>query len=370
MTLDGSRDNALQMMAAMGTSPWIDNITRDWFASGKLAELISSGVMGLTSNPSIFAAAISSTPLYDDQIRSLSNSGLAPSAIALELAKSDISQACKLLDPVYEATQGKDGWASIEVDPDLAFRSAETLEAAKALHKDIGARNVLIKIPATNEGLGPIEEAIALGIPVNVTLIFSIERYRDVYAAFLRGAQRFADSGGDLRSLGSVASFFVSRIDSAIDPLLQENGRHDLLGKAALAQAKLAYGAFGEISATAPAQDLFRAGLRPQRPLFASTSTKNPAYPKLLYVENLIGPDSVNTMPLGTIEEMLRSGKPTAATVTHGLDEARELMEATLVELGISTKQVTADLEAQGVESFAAAWHHLSGEIAKKVAKV
>ncbi len=368
MTLAGANRTALRTMSDLGTSPWIDNITREWFTSGKLAELIDNGVVGLTSNPTIFASAVASTPLYDEQIRALSNRGLAPSAIALELAKSDIGQAARLLDPVYAATNHKDGWASIEVDPDLAFLATETFVAAKSLHTDIGAPNVMVKIPATDQGLGPIEETIAMGIPVNVTLIFSIDRYREVYQAFLRGAARFVNSGGDPRTLGSVASFFVSRIDSALDVLLSASGRADLIGKAAIAQAKLAYEAFLEISATAAAQELFAAGLRPQRPLFASTSTKNPAYPKLMYVENLIGPDSVNTMPLATLEEMLRTGRPVASTVTRGLEEAKELMLNTLGELGISMAKVTADLEAEGLKSFSTAWHNLGQEISKKIA--
>ena len=369
MTLAGANRTALTTMSDLGTSPWIDNITREWFTNGKLAELIDNGVVGLTSNPSIFASAVASTSLYDEQIRTLSDTGLTPSAIALELAKSDIGQAARLLNPVYAATNHKDGWASIEVDPDLAFLAKETFAAAKSLHNEIGAPNVMVKIPATDQGLGPIEETIAMGIPVNVTLIFSIDRYRQVYQAFLSGAARFLRGGGDPSTLGSVASFFVSRIDSALDALLIASGRGDLIGKAAIAQAKLAYEAFGEISATPLAQEMFAAGLRPQRPLFASTSTKNPAYPKLMYIENLIGPDSVNTMPQATLEEMLRAGNPTASTVTHGLEEAKELMTKTLGELGISMAKVTADLEAEGVKAFSKAWHHLGEEISKKIAK-
>ena len=359
---------ALSKMYELGTSPWIDNISRDWFSNGKLSALINSGVVGLTSNPAIFAAAIASTSLYDQQILELASKGLSSRAIALELAKSDITTAAKLLEPIYHTTKAKDGWASIEVDPDLAYLSSETLKAARALHSELGAPNIMVKIPATDQGLMPIREAITSGISVNVTLIFSLERYREVYSTYLDGAQGFINAGGDPRTIGGVASFFVSRIDSAIDPLLEARGRSDLMGKAALAQARLAYSAFQEISNSEKAQSLFAQGLRPQRPLFASTSTKNSAFPKLLYVENLIGADSVNTMPLPTLEEMLANGKPTADTVLSGLDESRQLLEHVLGDLGISMSVLAADLETQGVESFAQAWHALMSEIEKKIA--
>ena len=357
---------SLHRMAALGTSPWIDNITRDWFESGKLAELVSNGIVGLTSNPAIFAAAIASTDLYDAQIGALSATGMDSRSIALELAKSDISQAARVLAPVYRSTGRKDGWASIEVDPDLAYQSGPTLTAVRLMRTAIAEPNVMIKIPATFEGLGPIEEAVAQGTSVNVTLIFSIERYREVFAAFLKGARRFLDAGGDPASLASVASFFVSRLDTAIDPLLVQAGRGDLGGKAAVAQARLAYAAFREMASAPEAVELFSKGLRPQRPLFASTSTKNPAYPKLLYVENLIGPDSVNTMPLATVEEMLAHGDPRRATVVDQVEEARHLLEGELPAAGIDLASVTAELEVAGVESFSKSWAGLMSEIEKK----
>ncbi|MDA8103694.1 MAG: transaldolase [Nitrospiraceae bacterium] len=356
----------LVRMAELGTSPWIDNITRDWFGNGKLAELVSQGIVGLTSNPAIFAAAIASTELYDAQIKQLSEQGMTSRSIALELAKSDISQAAQVLAPVFEATGHKDGWASIEVDPDLAYQAQETMSAVRAMRKAIAEPNVMIKIPATPDGLGPIEEAISEGVSVNVTLIFSIERYREVFAAFLRGATRFLEGGGDPSRLGSVASFFVSRLDTAIDPLLVQAGRGDLAGAAAVAQAKLAYVAFREMAAMPEATEAFARGLRPQRPLFASTSTKNPTYPKLLYVENLLGPDTVNTMPLATVEEMLASGDPRRQTVTESVTEARRLIEEQLPAAGVDLSAVTSELEVAGVEAFSKSWAGLMSEIEKK----
>ena len=356
----------LVRMAELGTSPWIDNITRDWFENGKLAELVSRGIVGLTSNPAIFAAAIASTELYDDQIAKLSGQGMNSRSIALELAKSDISRAAQILAPVFETTGHKDGWASIEVDPDLAYQAGETLSAVRAMRRAISEPNVMIKIPATREGLGPIEEAVAEGVSVNVTLIFSIERYREVFAAFLRGAGRFLDGGGDPSRLGSVASFFVSRLDTAIDPLLVQAGRGDLSGKAAVAQAKLAYAAFREMASAPEAREVFSRGLRPQRPLFASTSTKNPAYPKLLYVESLLGPDSVNTMPLATVDEMLSSGDPRRPTVVEGVAEARRLIDEELPAAGVDLSAVTYELEVAGVEAFSKSWAGLMSEIEKK----
>ncbi|MDA8262931.1 MAG: transaldolase [Actinomycetota bacterium] len=357
---------SLHRLAKLGTSPWIDNITREWFENGKLAELVSQGIVGLTSNPTIFAAAIASTTLYDEQINSLSERGLDSRSIALELAKSDISQAARVLAPVYRETGHKDGWASIEVDPDLAYQPGPTLTAVRSMRKAIAEPNVMIKIPATAEGLGPIEEAIAQGTSVNVTLIFSIERYREVFAAFVRGARRFLGGGGDPAVLGSVASFFVSRLDTALDPLLVQAGRGDLAGKSAVAQARLAYAAFREMASAPEAAELFAKGLRPQRPLFASTSTKNPAYPKLLYVESLIGPDSVNTMPLATVDEMLAHGDPSRATVADHVESSRHLLEDQLPAAGIDLGAVTAELEVAGVESFSKAWAGLMSEIEKK----
>lgn len=364
---DDQHVSSLFKMQALGTSPWVDNITREWFHNGKLQSLIDSGVVGLTSNPAIFAAAISSTALYDDQILTLAKLNTPVSEIAINLAADDVGHAAQILTSVYEDTGHDDGWASLEVDPDLAFDPVSTLEAAKRLKRLVNKPNVMIKIPATKVGIGPIEDAIAEGISINVTLIFSIARYREVYGAYLRGAKRFLDKGHDPAHLRSVASFFVSRLDATLDPLLIERNRGDLIGKAALAQAKLAYSAFEEISASEAAQTLFTQGICPQRPLFASTSTKNPSYPKLLYVENLIGANTVNTMPLATVDEMLSNGTPRANSVREDLDGAAELLGPMFNKLGIDMVSVTEGLETDGVESFSKAWHGLIEVIEKKI---
>ncbi|CAG4930666.1 unnamed protein product, partial [Acidithrix sp. C25] len=366
------RNPHLAKILEFGTSPWIDNITRDWFVNGKLSELIALGVVGLTSNPSIFSNAISSTDIYDKDIAAFASKGLNSSQIAFELAKYDVSAAARLMAQIYESSNKQDGWVSLEVDPDLAFDSPGTLAAAKALHQELhidnAIKNIMIKIPATKEGLGPIEDALASGISVNVTLIFSLERYREVYRAFLRGASRFAQDGGDLTTLKSVASFFVSRLDSAIDPLLVQRGRPDLVGTVALAQSKMAYQAFLEFQNESESQELLAKGLSPQRPLFASTSTKNPDFPDLLYVENLIGPNSVNTMPLGTLEALVDHGNPRKESVLEDIEGAIELLSSTLSSLDIDLVEVTQELERQGVSSFSKAWHALLEEIEKKIA--
>ncbi len=355
-------------MRQMGTSAWVDNISREWFHNGMLEHLIESGIVGLTSNPSIFASAISATSLYDEQIFSLAKAHTPAREIAIDLATSDVAHAAQILLGVYSDTNHDDGWASLEVDPDLAMDRDTTFKAAIALNQAVDHPNVFIKIPATKPGLGAVEDAIAEGISVNVTLIFSIERYREVYLAYLRGSQRFLDNGGDPQHLRSVASFFVSRVDSAIDPILISQNRTDLMGQAAVAQARLAYVAFEEISNTPEAKALFARGIKPQRPLFASTSTKNPDYPKLLYVENLIGSETVNTMPLATVQEMLENGNPKPNSISENTDQARVLLHETFKELNIDLVAITDELERAGVESFSQSWHNLIAEINKKIA--
>ncbi|MDA8195912.1 MAG: transaldolase [Actinomycetota bacterium] len=358
----------LNSMADFGTSPWIDNISRDWLEDGTLSRLIDDGVVGLTSNPTIFANAISKSSVYDGQIKELKAKGFDAGQIALELAKSDVAAAASLLEPVYQRTGHLDGWVSLEVDPFLAFDSEATIKAAREISQELvvegGHKNVMVKIPATKAGLGPIEEAIASGISVNVTLIFSIARYREVYEAFLRGAERGIAAGVDYSHHRSVASFFVSRLDTAIDPRLAEHP--ELQGKVAIAQSKLAYQTFLEVAGGERSQRAIEAGVAPQRPLWASTSSKNPNYPDLVYVDNLIGPNTVNTMPLATMEAVIDHGAARKNSILEGVDEAREVIETKLTEAGIDLGAVTAELESQGVSSFSASWKQLLDEIEKK----
>ena len=358
----------LNAMADFGTSPWIDNISRDWLEDGTLSRLIEDGVVGLTSNPTIFANAISKSSVYDSQISELKAKGLDSGQIALELAKTDVAAAASLLKPVNERTAHLDGWVSLEVDPFLAFDSEATIKAAREISQELvvegGHRNVMVKIPATKAGLGPIEEAIASGISVNVTLIFSIERYREVYEAFLRGAERGLEAGVDYSHHRSVASFFVSRLDTAIDPLLKEYP--ELQGKVAIAQSKLAYQTFLEVAGSERSQRLIEAGVAPQRPLWASTSSKNPNYPDLVYVDNLIGPNTVNTMPLATMEAVIDHGAARKNSILEDIDAARELIGTTLAKVGVDLNAITADLESQGVSSFSQSWKQLLDEIDKK----
>src|SRR4051812_29252553 len=276
----------LQQLADRGQSVWIDFLSRRFVKDGDLKDLIERGVVGVTSNPTIFQGAIAEGDAYDDQIRELSSELSDPKEIFWQLAKDDIRDACDVLRPIWDGGQGKDGWVSLEVDPNLAHDTAKTASEAERLHTLVDRPNLLIKIPATLEGLQAIEDTIAKGIPVNVTLIFSLERHRAVAEAYVRGVQRFVDDGGDPSGkLASVASFFVSRVDTEADRRLDETGGHDeLKGKLAIANAKLAYQNYREIFSTPQWKELEAKGASPQRCLWASTSTKNPEYRDVIYV--------------------------------------------------------------------------------------
>ena len=295
----------LQELADHGQSVWIDYLSRPFVQDGDLAGLVEQGIKGVTSNPTIFQGAIAEGDAYDDQIREIVSGGeTEPKEIFVALAADDIRDACDVLRPVHDEGGGKDGYVSLEVDPNLAHETAGTIEEAKRLHALIDKPNLFIKIPATKEGLPAIEETIAAGIPVNVTLIFSLERHRAVAEAYVRGVQRLADSGGDVSKIASVASFFVSRVDTEGDKRLDELGGHDeLKGKLAIANAKLAYAQYKEVFAGEAWEALEAKGASKQRCLWASTSTKNPEYRDVIYVEELVGPDTVNTMPRETKNE-------------------------------------------------------------------
>jgi transaldolase len=357
----------LQQLAEHGQSVWIDFVSRKFIHGGDLEGLVREGVVGVTSNPTIFQAAIADGDAYDDQIRELVGEGTTePKEIFLELARDDIRDACDVLRPIWDEGSGKDGWVSLEVDPNLAHDTQATIDEATRLHELIDRANLLVKIPATPEGLPAIEEAIARGIPVNVTLIFSLERHRKVAEAYVRGLRRLVDSGGDAKTVASVASFFVSRVDTEADRRLDETGGHDeLKGKLAIANAKLAYASYQEIFSGSEWEALAAEGASPQRCLWASTSTKNPAYRDVIYVEELIGPDTVNTMPRETVEAFNDHGEVRGDTLLEDVDGARATLQA-FADAGIDYDDVVDTLEREGVEKFAKSFRELFSDLESK----
>ncbi len=340
----------LRQLAENGQSVWTDYLSRRFVKDGDLARLIEAGIVGLTSNPTIFQGAIAEGEAYDDQIRELSAELDDPREIFWRLAADDIRDACDLLSEVHAG--GKDGWVSLEVDPTLAYDTETTISEAKRLHDLVDRPNVFVKIPATEPGLKAIEETIAAGVAVNVTLIFSLERHRAVAEAYIRGLKRLIDGGGDPGKVASVASFFVSRVDTEADRRLDELGGHDeLKGTLAIANAKLAYQTYKEVF-SGPEWDALEAkGASRQRCLWASTSTKNPAYRDILYVEELVGPDTVDTMPRETIEAVLDHGEIRGNTLEEDVEGARRTLHA-FEEAGISYDDVVQVLEREGVEKF------------------
>jgi transaldolase len=360
--------NPLQRLSELGQSVWIDFISREALASGQIAQLIDEDeVVGLTSNPTIFEAAISHGDAYDDQMRELQGSGASPKDIFIALASRDITDACALLRPVYDRTSGLDGYVSMEVDPTLAHEAAATIAEARSIHDSIDRPNLLVKIPATVEGLQAIEETIAGGISVNVTLIFSLERHREVAEAYISGLERRAAASGDLSAIASVASFFVSRVDTEVDKRLDAIGGHDdLKGRLGIDNAKLAYQTYEQVFAADNARwaALAAKGATPQRCLWASTSTKNPAYRDVMYVEGLLGPATVNTMPVETVRAFADHGIAEVA-IDRGLDEAQALI-AQLAAAGVDYDDVTDTLEREGVEKFKKSFESLLEGIAGK----
>ncbi len=345
--------NPIQTLHSLGQSLWYDNIQRRLLKNGELAAMIARGdIRGVTSNPSIFHSAIAKTNDYDSALTPMAWAGWDAESVFWQLAVEDIRRACDLFRPLYEETRRGDGYVSLEVHPALAHDTEGTLAQAKQLWERLARPNLMIKIPATKEGLPAIRAAIAAGINVNVTLIFSIGRYREVMEAYLSGLEERLAAGQDLTSIASVASFFVSRLDTKADALLTEDS--PLRGRAAIASARLAYAAFRETFTGPRWEKLAQAGARLQRPLWASTSTKNPAYPDTLYVDNLIGPDTVNTVPPQTLEAFRDHGRA-APTLTDGLEDARRLF-ADLESLGISIDRLTQELEDEGVQAFADAF--------------
>ena len=344
----------LQQLAEHGQSVWIDYLSRRFVSGGDLKGLVEQGVEGVTSNPTIFQGAIAEGDAYDDQIRELSGEHDDAKEIFWQLAKDDIRDACDILRPVWDEGEGKDGWVSLEVDPNLAHDTEKTKSEAVRLFELVDRPNLLIKIPATLEGLQAIEDTIAKGIPVNVTLIFSLERHREVAEAYIRGVQRFVDGGGDPSGkLASVASFFISRVDTEADRLLDELGGHDeLKGKLGIANAKLAYQVYLEVFSGEQWEALEAKGATKQRCLWASTSTKSKAYKDTLYAEELVGPDTVNTMPPALIDAVIDHGDIRGDTILEGVDEAKQVL-ADLEAAGVKYDDVIDTIEREGVEKFA-----------------
>ena len=332
-------------------SVWVDSLSREMLETGELKRLVhEDAVVGVTSNPTIFEKALSTGDWYDEQLSAELERSDDTKEVFFALAVEDIKRACDLLRPVWERTEGVDGFVSLEVDPDLAYERDATFEQAKLLTELVGRPNLFVKIPATVPGLGAIEDSIAAGRSINVTLIFSLERYAAVAEAYVRGLERLVAAGGDPTYVASVASFFVSRVDTEADRRLAEVGREDLQGRLAVDNAKLAYQHYLDVFSGSRWDALAAAGARPQRCLWASTSTKNPAYRDVLYVEDLIGPATVNTMPFETISAFQDHGV-SRETLTEDVGEARALLDA-LAAAGIDYDDVTAVLESEGVQKF------------------
>jgi transaldolase len=356
----------LEQLEEHGQSVWIDFLSREFVEKGDLQGLIDQGVNGVTSNPTIFQSAIADGDDYDEQLREILKDETEPKEVFLQLAARDIQGACDLLKQVHDDGSGRDGWVSLEVDPNLAHDTQGTIDEAKRLHELVDRKNLLVKIPATKEGLPAIEESIASGIPINVTLIFSLERHREVAEAYVRGLERLVESGGDPKRVASVASFFVSRVDTEGDKRLDEIGGHDeLKGKLAVANAKLAYQTYKEVFSGDRWQALEEKGASVQRCLWASTSTKNDEYKDTIYVEELVGRETVNTMPRELVEAVLDHGEIRADTIEEDVDGARKVLED-LKAAGIDYDDVVETLEREGVEKFAKSFKDLFSDVESK----
>ncbi len=364
-------DDTLQQLSDAGVSIWLDDISRDRLRTGNLATLIRDmHVVGVTSNPTIFAHALSSGDAYDEQISDLAVRGVSVEEASRAITTYDIRWACDVLRPVYDATGGLDGRVSLEVDPRLATDDTrKTVAEARALWWLVDRPNLYIKIPATVEGLPAITQCLADGISVNVTLIFSLERYGQVMDAFMDGLEQAAANGHDLSAIGSVASFFVSRVDTEVDNRLDKLGTAEaraLRGKAAIANARLAYQLYEERFAAPRWEALRSAGARPQRPLWASTSTKDPEFDDTMYVVELVAPGTVNTMPEATLHATAAHAKLRGNTAASGYGEARQVFDD-LEGLGIGYDDVVRVIEEEGVAKFVASWNELLDTIKKEM---
>lgn len=364
-------NSPLAQLAANGVSIWLDDLSRSRIESGNLKELISSrSVVGVTTNPTIFAGALAKGEGYQNQVAALANSGADATAAIFAITTKDVADACDIFAEVYSTSKGFDGRVSIEVEPGLANDAAGTIEQAKELFAAVDRENVMIKIPATKPGLAAITAVIGEGISVNVTLIFSLARYREVIAAYIAGVKLAQANGHDLSKIHSVASFFVSRVDTEIDKRLEAAGRPELKSKAALANARLAYEVFEREFSTSSWTELASAGANVQRPLMASTGVKDPALLDTLYVTELVAPYLVNTMPEKTMEAVFDHGVVPSASITNNYESARDVL-AQVAAAGVSLDDATQLLENEGVEKFMVSWGELVATVddALKAAK-
>ncbi|WP_068398034.1 transaldolase [Kribbia dieselivorans] len=363
---------ALNALADAGVSIWLDDLSRERIRGGGLATLIANkGVVGVTTNPTIFQNALSDGESYAEQVGELAAQGADVDTAVFAITTQDVQEACDVLRPVYDATGGLDGRVSIEVDPRLAHDTAGTVAQAKELWERVDRPNLLIKIPATTEGLPAITQVLGSGISVNVTLIFGLDRYRGVMNAYLLGLETAQKNGIDLSTIRSVASFFVSRMDTEVDARLTTIGSQEALalrGTSGVANARLAYHAYEEVFSTPRWRSLADDGAHEQRPLWASTGVKNPDYPDTLYVTELVAPNTVNTMPEKTLDAVADHGEITGDTVANTFVESSAIMDA-LERLGVSYADVTAQLEREGVEKFSASWQQLLDELQANLEK-
>ena len=357
-------------LSEQGVSVWIDSLSRGMLETGELERLLKEdAVVGVTSNPTIFQKAMADGNRYDEQLREVMKHEDDPTDIFLRLAIEDIKDACDFLRQVWDEGGGQNGYVSLEVEPGLAYDREHTLEQAMRLHEEVDRPNLFVKIPATVPGLGAIEDCIAQGKSINVTLIFSLQRYQAVVEAYVHGLERLVEAGGDPSAVASVASFFVSRVDTEADRRLEEKGNQALQGKLAIANAKLAYQHYLESFSGPRWEALATRGATPQRCLWASTSTKNPAYRDVIYVEELIGRDTVNTMPAETIAAFQDHGEVRGETLLEGIDEARALLDE-LRRAGVDYDDVVDTLEREGVQKFADSFEELLDGIRAKRAEL
>ena len=354
-------------LANAGQSVWYDFIRRDIILNGTMQSLINKGIRGITSNPSIFDKAISGSTLYDLDVKEFLNNNISPIEMYEKIALKDIKLAAEKMLSIYVKTNRLDGYVSIEVNPNLAYDTEKTIVEGKRLFNQIGLPNIMIKVPATQEGLPAVTELIAAGINVNVTLIFSMNNYIDVAEAYISGLEKLLKKGNNLKKVASVASFFVSRVDTAVDKELEKIGNKELQGKIAVANSKLSYKEFNKILDTQRWEHLSAKGANIQRLLWASTSTKNPKYSDILYVQELIGKQTVNTMPPATIDNFIDHGN-VEETLTKNVDVAEEQIKK-LSELGINLEEITAKLQVDGVKAFSDSFKSLLLSIEEKMLK-
>lgn len=360
--------NKLNELAKLGQSVWLDYISRKLIVSGELKTRIANGLRGMTSNPTIFEKAIAGSSDYDSDLKELNKLNYSIEEIYEHIVMKDISLAADEMKSVYDSSNGLDGYVSLEVNPLLANKTEETIEQALRLFKSLKRKNIMIKIPGTEEGLPAITEVLGSGVNVNVTLIFSVENYKKVAKAFIKGLEKFDSTGGDVSKLASVASFFVSRVDTAVDKELEAKGNKDLLGKIAVANSKYAFEVSKEIYSTERWKKLVAKGARVQRLLWASTGTKNPTYSDVLYVDELIGTDTVNTLPPTTLDAVIDHGN-LKSTLSEGIPEAKAQLRK-LNSLGIDINSITDKLQIDGVKSFSDSFISLMKSLKDKSEKI